>query len=120
MLFAALFGLSMDYEVFLLSRIKESYDRRGDNEEAVAEGLEQTAGIITGAAVIMIFVFGAFVLAGLIAVKEFGFGLAVAVALDATLIRIVLAPAFMRLMGEWNWWAPVWLKRVLPKVDTGE
>ncbi len=114
MLFAALFGLSMDYEVFLLSRVRESYDHLDRNEEAVAEGLEQTAGIITGAATIMVFVFGAFVFAGLIAMKEFGFGLAVAVALDATLIRLVLAPAFMRLMGEWNWWAPAWLKRWLP------
>lgn len=114
MLFAALFGLSMDYEVFLLSRVRERYDVLGNNEEAVAEGLEQTAGIITGAAAIMVFVFGAFVFAGLIAMKEFGFGLAVAVALDATLIRLVLAPAFMRLMGDWNWWAPGWLKKILP------
>jgi len=120
MLFVALFGLSMDYEVFLLSRVKESYDQSGNNEEAVAEGLEQTAGIITGAAAIMIFVFGAFVFAGLVAMKEFGFGLAVAVALDATLIRIILAPAFMRLMGQWNWWAPRWLKNVLPRVGIGE
>ena len=119
MLFAALFGLSMDYEVFLLSRIKEAYDRTGNNEEAVAEGLEQTAGIITGAAAIMIFVFGAFVFAGLVAMKEFGFGLAVAVALDATLIRIVLAPALMRLMGQWNWWCPKWLLAILPKVGIG-
>lgn len=114
MLFAALFGLSMDYEVFLLSRVRERYDHLGNNEEAVAEGLEQTAGIITGAAAIMVFVFGAFVFAGLIAMKEFGFGLAVAVALDATLIRLVLAPAFMRLMGDWNWWAPRWLRKLLP------
>jgi len=120
MLFVALFGLSMDYEVFLLSRVKESYDQSGNNEEAVAEGLEQTAGIITGAAAIMIFVFGAFVFAGLVAMKEFGFGLAVAVALDATLIRIILAPAFMRLMGQWNWWAPQWLKNILPRVGIGE
>jgi RND superfamily putative drug exporter len=120
MLFVALFGLSMDYEVFLLSRVKESYDQSGNNEEAVAEGLEQTAGIITGAAAIMIFVFGAFVFAGLVAMKEFGFGLAVAVALDATLIRIILAPAFMRLMGQWNWWAPRWLKNILPRVGIGE
>jgi len=119
MLFAALFGLSMDYEVFLLSRVKEAYDRTGNNEEAVAEGLEQTAGIITGAAAIMIFVFGAFVFAGLVAMKEFGFGLAVAVALDATLIRIVLAPALMRLMGQWNWWCPKWLLTILPKVGIG-
>ena len=119
MLFAALFGLSMDYEVFLLSRVRERYDHVGDNEEAVAEGLEQTAGIITGAAAIMVFVFGAFVFAGLIAMKEFGFGLAVAVALDATLIRLVLAPAFMRLMGDWNWWAPRWLKRLLPDPHVG-
>jgi transport protein len=120
MLFAALFGLSMDYEIFLLSRVKESYDRGASNEEAVAEGLEQTAGIITGAAAIMIFVFGAFVFAGLVAMKQFGFGLAVAVALDATLIRIILAPALMRLMGQWNWWMPAWLGRILPRVGTGK
>ncbi len=120
MLFAALFGLSMDYEVFLLSRVRERYDDLGHNEEAVAQGLEETAGIITGAAAIMVMVFGAFVFTGLIAMKEFGFGLAVAVALDATLIRLVLAPAFMRLMGEWNWWAPNWLKRVLPSPTISE
>lgn len=111
LLFAVLFGLSMDYEVFLLSRIHEEYQRTGHNEEAVAVGLEQTAGIITGAASIMVVVFGAFVATGMLMVKEFGFGLAVAVFLDATLIRVLLAPAFMRLMGAWNWWAPAGIRR---------
>jgi len=117
LLFAVLFGLSMDYEVFLLSRVKEEYDRTGHNEEAVAAGLEQTAGIITGAATIMVVVFSAFVATGMIFIKEFGFGLAVAVFLDASLIRILLAPAFMRLMGDWNWWAPAWLLKLLPRFD---
>jgi len=116
MLFAILFGLSMDYEVFLLSRIKEAHDRSGRNEEAVALGLEQTAGIITGAASIMLVVFGTFLVNGIITVKEFGIGLFTAVLLDATLIRIILVPAFMRLFGEWNWWAPKWLMKFLNKI----
>ncbi|HEY3364272.1 MAG TPA: MMPL family transporter [Symbiobacteriaceae bacterium] len=119
LLFAVLFGLSMDYEVFLLSRIKEAYDRTGRNEEAVAIGLEQTAGIITGAATIMLVVFATFLVNGMITIKEFGVGLFVAVLLDATLIRIILVPAFMRLMGDWNWWAPAWLLKILPKLEAG-
>lgn len=117
MLFAILFGLSMDYEVFLLSRVKEAYDETGNNEEAVAVGLSKTAGIITGAATIMVLIFAVFSTIGTITIKEMGVGLAVAVFLDASLIRIVLAPAFMRLAGDWNWWAPQWLLRLLPKLD---
>ncbi len=117
MLFAVLFGLSMDYEVFLLSRVKEAYDATGNNEEAVAVGLSRTAGIITGAATIMVLIFAVFASIGILTVKEMGFGLAVAVFLDASLIRIVLAPAFMRLAGEWNWWMPAWLDRLLPRLD---
>lgn len=117
MLFAILFGLSMDYEVFLLSRIKEAYDQTGNNEEAVAIGLSKTAGIITGAAAIMVLIFTVFSTIGMITIKEMGVGLAVAVFLDASLIRIVLAPAFMRLAGDWNWWAPQWLLKLLPKLD---
>lgn len=113
-LFAVLFGLSMDYEVFMLSRVKEAYHETGHNEEAVAIGLEQTARIIAGSATIMVAVFGAFLINGMITIKELGLGLAVAVFLDATLIRIILVPAFMRLMGDWNWWAPQWLLRILP------
>ncbi len=115
-LFAILFGLSMDYEVFMLTRIKEAYSACGDNMESVAGGLEKTAGVITGAAVIMVVVFGAFVATGVMTAKEFGFGLAAAVLLDAALIRIVLVPAFMRLAGHWNWWLPGWLDRLLPKI----
>jgi RND superfamily putative drug exporter len=106
----------MDYEVFLLARIREHYLQTGDNAEAVAWGLERTAGIITSAAAIMITVFGAFVLTTLVPVKEMGLGLAVAVLLDATVVRIVLVPATMRLVGRWNWWLPGWLDRILPNV----
>lgn len=117
MLFAVLFGLSMDYEVFLLTRVKEAYDASGNNEESVASGLASTAGTITGAATIMVMVFGVFASIGILTIKEMGFGLAIAVFLDASLIRMALAPAFMRLAGEWNWWAPQWLLRILPKLN---
>jgi RND superfamily putative drug exporter len=94
----------MDYEVFLLSRIKEAYDRTGRNTEATMEGVSATASVITSAALIMIVVFGAFAFARVLMVQFLGFGLAVAVLLDATLIRMVLVPAFMHLAGRWNWW----------------
>lgn len=113
-LFAVLFGLSMDYEVFLLSRMKEEYERTGDNQEAVARGLERTGGIITSAALIMIAVFGAFALTDSIIIKEFGVGLSVSIFLDATVVRIILVPATMKLLGKWNWWLPGWLARILP------
>ena len=116
-LFSILFGLSMDYEVFLLARIREEYLRTGDNTEAVGWGLEHTGRIITSAAAIMVTVFGAFAFASLVPIKAMGFGLAVAVFLDATLIRIILVPAAMRLMGKWNWWLPKWLDRILPNVS---
>jgi RND superfamily putative drug exporter len=119
-MFCILFGLSMDYEVFMLSRIREEYVRTGDNTEAVGWGLEHTAGIITSAAAIMVTVFGGFAAATLIPIKAMGFGLAVAVFLDATLIRAVLVPASMRLMGDWNWWLPEWLDRLLPKISLEE
>jgi RND superfamily putative drug exporter len=108
------FGLSMDYEVFLLSRIKERYEVHRDNARAVAEGLEASARIITSAAVIMVVVFGAFILTGVPAIKEIGVGLAVAIAIDATITRLVLVPATMRLLGDWNWWLPGWLDRLIP------
>jgi putative drug exporter of the RND superfamily len=106
LLFCVLFGLSMDYEVLMLSRIKESYDRTHDNTHAVAEGLERTAGLITSAAAIMIVVFAAFALAKIVLIRAVGFGMALAVGIDATLVRLLLVPATMRLFGKWNWWAP--------------
>jgi RND superfamily putative drug exporter len=116
MLFAIVFGLSMDYEVFLLSRIKEEYDLHGDNSEAVAHGLAKTARLITAAAAIMICVFGSFVLSDLRVLKLVGFGLAFAVFIDATLVRLVLVPATMELLGDRNWWLPKWLEW-LPHVN---
>jgi len=111
LLFCVLFGLSMDYEVLMLSRMKEVYERTGDNTTAVAEGLEKTAGLITSAAAIMVVVFGAFALAAVVVVRAVGFGMALAVALDATLVRVLLVPATMRLFGPTNWWAPAVLVR---------
>ncbi len=105
--FAVVFGLSMDYEVFLLSRIKEAFDRTGRNQQATMEGLTATASVITSAAAIMIVVFGTFSFSRVLAAQQLGFGLAVAVLLDATLIRMVLVPAFMHIAGSWNWWPGV-------------
>jgi RND superfamily putative drug exporter len=118
--FAILFGLSMDYEVFLLGRMKEEMDRTGDNRTAVSSGLQHTAGVITSAAAIMIVVFAAFTFARLTEVQQLGFSLAVAVFLDATLVRLVLVPAAMQLLGRWNWWLPSWLDRIVPNIDLGE
>jgi RND superfamily putative drug exporter len=117
MLFAIVFGLSMDYEVFLLSSVRERYDATGDNAGAVAGGLAATARVITAAAAIMVFVFGSFVLSDVRALKLIGLGLAVAVAVDATIVRVVLVPATMELLGKANWWLPRGLARILPKVD---
>jgi RND superfamily putative drug exporter len=117
MMFAILFGLSMDYEVFLISRIREEYLRTGDTAEAVANGLTATARVITAAAAIMVTVFLAFVLGPERVIKEFGIGLATAIFVDATLVRIFLVPATMELLGKWNWWMPGWLDRVLPKLN---
>ncbi|QYG92494.1 MMPL family transporter [Iamia sp. SCSIO 61187] len=116
MLFAIVFGLSMDYEVFLLSRIREEYDRTGDNATAVATGLAHTARVITAAAAIMVVVFAGFVLSGERSLQLFGLGLATAVLVDATLVRLVLVPATMELLGDRNWWLPRWLDRTLPAV----
>jgi RND superfamily putative drug exporter len=117
MLFAIVFGLSMDYEVFLLSRIREEYDNNGnDNAQAVADGLAATARVITAAAAIMVCVFASFILGDDRALKLFGFGLAVAVFLDATIVRLVLVPATMELLGRLNWWLPKWLDRRLPTI----
>jgi putative drug exporter of the RND superfamily len=117
MMFAILFGLSMDYEVFLISRIREEYLKDGDTRRAVADGLAKTARVITAAAAIMVVVFLAFVASPEVFLKLFGIGLAAAIFLDATLVRMVLVPAVMQLLGERNWWIPDWLERVLPRID---
>jgi uncharacterized membrane protein YdfJ with MMPL/SSD domain len=117
LIFAVVFGLSMDYEVFLMSRIRERYMRHGDNERAVAEGLSSSARTISSAALIMTCVFGVFVLTGVPSIKELGLGCAVAIAIDATLVRLILVPAAMKLMGAWNWWMPSWLDRALPDLS---
>jgi len=105
-LFAIVFGMSMDYEVLLISRIQEEYLRTGDNRHAIAEGLERSGRLITGAAAIMVAVFLAFGLAEVVLIKSIGIGLAIAVALDATIVRVLIVPAVMRLLGHYNWWAP--------------
>ncbi len=119
-LFVILFGLSMDYEVFLLSRIREEYDTTGDNAVSVARGLAKTARVITAAAAIMVVVFLSLVLGADVGVKEIGLGLAVAVLIDATIVRMVLVPAVMELLGRANWWLPAWLARILPKAPPSE
>jgi putative drug exporter of the RND superfamily len=117
MMFAILFGLSMDYEVFLISRIREEYLKDGDTSRAVADGLAKTARVITAAAAIMVVVFLAFVTAPDTFLKLFGIGLATAVFLDATVVRMVLVPAVMQLLGSRNWWIPDWMERILPRLD---
>jgi putative drug exporter of the RND superfamily len=118
-LFAILFGLSTDYEVFMLSRVKEFYHQVHNNEEAVARGLQNTAGVITAAGLILVGTFGSFATANVIAIKEIGIGLAVGVLLDSTIVRVILVPASMRLMGNANWWMPSWLKRIVPELREG-
>jgi RND superfamily putative drug exporter len=108
-LFAVLFGLSMDYHVFLLSRIRERYLKTGDSDAAVAHGIGSTARLITGAALIIIAVFGGFAVGELVMFQQMGFGVAISLLIDATLIRSVLLPAAMKLLGEWNWYLPKWL-----------
>jgi putative drug exporter of the RND superfamily len=117
MMFAILFGLSMDYEVFLISRIREEYLKHGDTRRAVADGLAKTARVITAAAAIMVVVFLAFLAAPDTFLKLFGIGLASAIFLDATVVRMVLVPAVMQILGDRNWWIPGWLERVLPRLD---
>jgi RND superfamily putative drug exporter len=118
-LFAILFGLSMDYEVFLLSRIREEYLRTGDNGTAIIEGVSRTARIITSAALIMVAVFLSFAVAEDPSTKMFGLGLATAIFIDATVVRMVLVPATMTLLGRTNWWLPKWLDRTLPRGPVG-
>ena len=119
-MFAILFGLSMDYEVLLLSRIRERYLAHGDNTRAVGEGIGITGGIITGAALIMVAVFGAFALSSIVFLKALGFSMALAVFIDATVVRGILVPAFMRVMGSVNWWAPRWLQRIVARLGLYE
>jgi uncharacterized membrane protein YdfJ with MMPL/SSD domain len=114
-LFVILFGLSMDYHVFILSRMREAYDRGMRTEDAIAHGIKSTAGVVTSAAIVMFFVFSIFATLSLIMMKQFGVGLATAVLIDATIVRGVLLPATMKLLGEWNWYLPRWLGW-LPKV----
>ena len=114
-LFVILFGLSMDYHVFILSRIREAYDGGMKTDEAIAHGIKSTASVVTSAALVMVFVFSIFGTLSLIMMKQFGVGLAAAVLIDATIVRAVLLPATMKLLGEWNWYLPSWL-RWLPRI----
>ncbi|HZJ28488.1 MAG TPA: MMPL family transporter, partial [Solirubrobacterales bacterium] len=116
-MFAILFGLSMDYEVFLLSRVREEYLRTGDTAAAVTTGLAKTARVITAAAAIMVAVFSAFLFSPEVFLKQMGLGMAAAIAIDASLVRMVLVPAVMQLLGSANWWLPDWLDRTLPNFD---
>ena len=117
LLFSIIFGLSMDYEIFLLARISEAYKRSGDNAASVAEGLKRSGRIITGAASILIVVSLSFLVADVVLVKAIGLGLAIAIFVDVTIVRALLAPAIMRLLGPLNWWIPRWLDRILPRID---
>jgi RND superfamily putative drug exporter len=119
-MFPILFGLSMDYEVFLLSRIRDEYAHTGDNTESVARGLAGTGRVVTSAALIMVAVFLSFVASPVPSLKMLGLGLATAIAIDATVIRMVLLPATMALLGKANWWLPEWLERILPRVTVEE
>ena len=108
-----LFGLSMDYEVFLVTRMRELYDNGLSNEEAVAQGLERTGRIVSAAAIILVAAFAGFLLGSLAAFQQFGLGLAAGILIDATLIRMILVPAYMRIAGDVNWYLPGWLARIL-------
>ena len=116
-LFCTVFGVSMDYEVFLLTRMREAWDETGDNVKAVTFGLSRTGRIVTSAALIIVVVGMSFAFTSILVTKAIGVGLAVAVALDASVIRILMVPAFMRLLGRWNWWIPGWLDRRLPRIE---
>jgi RND superfamily putative drug exporter len=119
LLFVILFGLSMDYHVFILSRIREAFQRGVGSDESIAYGIRSTAGVVTSAAIVMVFVFAIFATLSMLFFKQFGVGLAVAVLLDATIVRAVLLPASMKLLGDWNWYLPSWLEW-LPRFDLGE
>jgi len=120
LIFVFAFGLSMDYEVFLLSRIKEAWDETGDNDRAVALGLQRTGRIVTSAALLLVVVFAGFMAAGMLTIKQIGLGTVLAVALDATVVRMLLVPATMKLMGRWNWWAPAPLRRLHRRIGLEE
>jgi RND superfamily putative drug exporter len=120
LMFCVAFGLSMDYEVFVLSRIKEEYDRTGDNNASVAVGLEKTGRIVTAAALVLAVVLVAFATSGVSFLQMFGIGMALAVVMDASLVRATLVPAFMRLAGRANWWAPEPLRRVFQRFGISE
>jgi putative drug exporter of the RND superfamily len=120
LIFVFAFGLSMDYEVFLLSRIKEAWDQTGDNDRAVALGLQRTGRIVTSAAALIVIVFLGFAAGELLTIKEVGLGMAIAVVLDATVVRMLLVPATMKLMGRWNWWAPPALRRLHDRFGLAE
>jgi len=117
---AIVFGLSMDYEVFLMSRIREHYARSGDNTAAVAAGLQRTGGMITTAALLLVVVIGAFSLSGITFIKLIGVAMAIAIVVDATVVRALLVPASMRLLGRWNWWAPAPLRRLHDRIGFRE
>jgi RND superfamily putative drug exporter len=119
LLFVILFGLSMDYHVFILSRVREAFQRGMGSDEAIAYGIRSTAGVVTSAAIVMVFVFAVFVTLSMLFFKQFGVGLATAVLIDATIVRAVLLPASMKLLGDWNWYLPSWLQW-LPRFDLGE
>ncbi|MBA2769781.1 MAG: MMPL family transporter, partial [Sporichthyaceae bacterium] len=112
LMLAMAFGLSMDYEVFLLSRVREQWDRSHDNTAAVAAGLQRTGGIITSAALLLVVVIGAFSTSGIVFIKMIGVGMIIAILVDATIVRALLVPATMRLLGRWNWWAPAPLAKL--------
>ena len=116
LLFVILFGLSMDYHVFILSRIRETFDRGASTDEAIAHGIKSTAGVVTSAAIVMVGVFAIFATLSMLFFKQFGVGLAAAILIDATIVRAVLLPATMKLLGEWNWYLPRWLEW-LPELD---
>jgi RND superfamily putative drug exporter len=110
LLFVILFGLSMDYHVFILSRIREAVQRGASTEQAIAHGIKSTAGVVTSAAIVMVAVFAVFIALSMLMFKQFGLGLSVAILLDATIVRGVLLPASMKLLGDWNWYVPSWLQ----------
>src|SRR5262249_34565937 len=120
LIFALAFGLSMDYEVFLLSRIKEQFDATGDNRAAVASGLQRTGWLITSAALLLAVVLAAFSTSKIVFIQQMGVGLAIAVLMDATLVRGLLVPATMRLLGRWNWWAPAPLRAIWRRIGLSE
>ena len=116
LLFVILFGLSMDYHVLVLGRIRELYDRGQSMDDAISNGIKRTAGVVTSAAVVMVFVFSIFAALSMLFFKQFGVGLAVAILIDATIVRAVLLPATMKLLGDWNWYLPSWLQW-LPRLE---